>query len=140
MAKYWLKKTQYGHLAPADDRAEKALKRMKVGEPVELEITRKRNNQHHRKFMKLIEIVWENQEYFESKESLLLSMKVALGYFDTSMDPKFGPVPIPRSISFDKMDQGEFEEFYERCLDFIAEKIIPGLGKRELAAEVESFL
>jgi hypothetical protein len=49
-------------------------------------------------------------------------------------------MPIGRSIAFHKMNQSEFEAFYEKCLDVIAKHFLPGVETDALRAEVEGFL
>lgn len=47
---------------------------------------------------------------------------------------------IPKSISFAAMDQAGFDEFYNRCLDAIAQHFLPGVSSEELRQQVEEFL
>jgi hypothetical protein len=47
---------------------------------------------------------------------------------------------IPKSIAFNRMDQGEFNEFYDRCLDVIAQHFLPGVTRDELRQQVEELL
>jgi hypothetical protein len=49
-------------------------------------------------------------------------------------------VAIPKSIAFHKMDQTEFEAFYDRCIDKIARHFLPGVKSEDLRREVEELI
>ena len=47
---------------------------------------------------------------------------------------------VPSSISFAKMDQTEFEAFYEKAIQYCTERVVPGLPANDLRREVELML
>lgn len=130
-----------GHLAPADEPALEFARKCKPGELVMVEARRPRNIQHHRKLWALLQLVVENTERYPDADTLLDALKIATGHCKIypSADGKTSYVK-PLSISFESMDQDSFSQFYERCLDLIAAKIIPGIDSAALRQEVESFL
>jgi len=132
---------ELGGLRPEGDTATAVLGKIKLGDVVKVEIKRPRNLAHHRKFWALMNLVFENQEHYESVENMVAAMKTAVGHCDF-MPSKDGNtmIAIPKSIAFHKMDQTEFETFYENCLNVIAKHFIPGIDKDDLRKEVESFL
>lgn len=68
------------------------------------------------------------------------AIKVALGYGETVKLPDGRAILIPGSISFAAMDQGEFEQFYERAVELILTRILPGVDRPELDAQVMDIL
>ena len=45
-----------------------------------------------------------------------------------------------KSISFAKMDQTEFEQFYDRAVTIIINKYLCGVNRQQLLQEVEEFI
>ena len=111
------------------------LKGIKQGETVSVEVRQPRNVYHHRKFFALLNLVFENQEKYETVEQLLTIFKIGTGHYET-MVMKNGLAYIPKSISFAKMDQGEFEEFWDKCIKLITTRILPGVTKESLEREI----
>ena len=128
-----------GALRPADDDAETLLSKLKDGDLVRAEIKVPRNLAHHRKWWKLMQIVYENQDFYPSAEAVCTAIKLGIGHTE-SFRWKGGLVELPKSIAFAKMDQAEFEEFYGRGVDHIVCHIIPGLDRTNLKREVEELL
>lgn len=123
-------------LAPADPISAESIDGMKQGEVVTATIRRSRNPRHHKLLFALLKIVYENQEAFPTMEELLSAIKLATGLFDTGKTVDGFPYARPKSISFASMDQTSFAEWYEKALDVIITKIIPGLDKESLREEV----
>jgi hypothetical protein len=129
-----------GKLVPADEASRAILSKIKTGDVVRVEVKRPRNTAHHRKFFALLNVVFENQEAYENPDHLLLALKYAVGHCDIVIAKDGSKMPIGRSIAFHKMNQAEFEAFYEKCLDVIAKHFLPGVETDALRAEVEGFL
>lgn len=128
---------KFGALRPADAQAEEALADIPDGETVRLEITRpsKRSIRHHRLFFSLLHVTAEQTDL--SVEQLLIWCKVATGHADAIRDRDGRLTPIPRSISFAKMDQREFNTFFDRAVTAILERLLPpGTGRHYLLDEV----
>ena len=127
------------HLVPADADAETLMRSVKHDEAVMIEVKRPRNLRHHRLFWALMNMIWENQEHYKSPQEVCAAFKLAVGHVDI-IKTKRGTVAIPKSISFAKMDQVEFNQFFERALEFAVTEVIPGLGKEDLRAEVQMMV
>ncbi|MBC3906226.1 hypothetical protein [Undibacterium umbellatum] len=63
----------------------------------------------HRKQMKLEGEIFKNQERFKDREMFRLWLKVGSGWVIWCSGPKGGVFPVPRSISYKKCDEGEFQ-------------------------------
>jgi hypothetical protein len=125
-------------LMPADSMSEEIMRSLPRSVTLKATLTQGRNVAHHRKFFALLKLVLDNQEYFQNIDELLYAIKLKLGY-TIPIKLKDTTGYMPKSISFAKMDQREFTEFYERALDFIQAEVIPGIDREELAAEMEGF-
>lgn len=133
-------KRRMGALYPTNRGDEEALMSLPEGVTVKAVITQPRNVKHHRKFMALLNAVYPHQEAYATFESFHAAIKVALGYGDTVALPDGRVIIVPGSISFAKMDQQSFEQFYQRAMDLICSKVIPGLGRPELQQQVNEIL
>ena len=127
-------------LAPADAASEELLNALPTGKEVKAVITIPRNVKHHRKFFALLNVIFPHQETYPTRESLLNAIKCALGYGETITLPDGRIVLSPGSISFSKMDQNDFNAFYERAVRLITERILPGVDSTDLEREVEEIL
>jgi hypothetical protein len=135
----WMKEFG-GKLVPADEASRAILSKIKTGDVVQVEVKRPRNIMHHRKFWALANVVYSNQEHYPSVDALVAALKAAVGHCDLVPGKGGNLVAVPKSIAFHKMNQSEFEAFYEKCLDVIAKHFLPGVETDALRAEVEGFL
>jgi len=129
-----------GALRPVDAVGEALLAEIPQGELVRVTIRRPRNVQHHRLFFALIATIFPHQDLYPTEEMLLAAIKVALGYGDSVKLPDGRTIIVPSSISFAKMDQKAFSEFYDRALALILTKILPNVDKADLEREVNDIL
>lgn len=103
---------------------------MKPGKWLRLEWATPRNGPHHRKLMALLQLVAENSETYPTVEKALPAVKLAAGYYDPAVDPRTGEIyPVLRSISFDAMEQDEFEKFYSAAVDGVLQVILPQMDR-----------
>lgn len=135
MSELYLKRT-VGGLQACDDAGIEALRKIKVGEVVQCEITRPRNLAHHRKFWALLNVFWQATGDWSSPYGVLIELKVRLGHVQDVLLRDTGElVKVPKSISFAAMDQGEFDVFYDRCIHELC-KMGGGIEEDALRNEV----
>lgn len=127
---------QLGALRPIDEAGEGLLHKIKNSTLVMVEVRRPRNVGHHRKFFALLNLVYQNQDRYQSVEQLLSVMKVALGHCEMLVMKDGREVYIPQSIAFHKMDQSEFEVFWDKAVKLVCEKILPGVKRADLEREI----
>lgn len=134
-----LKRTLAG-LIPADPRAADALRKIKEGQIIRATIKRPRSVAHHRKLWVLLQMVVDATGRWPNAEALLTALKIHLGHCDIVQMPRGNRIPVPRSISFDAMDQHEFNTFYEDVVRAITQHVLPTLNDSQLKAQVEEAL
>lgn len=135
----YVRRNALNRLEPLDARSEEAMRALPAGRMLKAVVSQGRNIAHHRKLFALLKLVLDNQDYFQSTDELLYALKMRLGYaVPVRIKGQVGY--MPRSISFSAMGQQEFEDFYNRALDFIAAEVIPGIDCETLRQEVEEFL
>ncbi len=124
---------------PADEGAAELMRSIRLGECVSVEVKRPRNIQHHRLFFALLNLVFENQEHFKTVDELRFALCIAIGHADPVVT-RSGTHMKPRSISFGKMDQAEFNTFFDRAVNFICTEVLPGMDSEALRNEVEEMI
>lgn len=139
-----LMKRNDGVLIPASSFDQDKLNTMGVGEVWEFVYKKPRSLAHHRKFFALVDLVHQNlpenlDSRYPSTEHLRAEITMKAGYFTSWVTMKGETMYLPKSISFEAMDQGEFSEFYERCLDVVAKYYLP-IGRDMLESEVMEFM
>jgi len=126
-----------GTLCPADDAGAEILQGLKVGAFVAVEVTRPRNIQHHRLYWALCSHI--AQAIGADRENVSDVIKLRTGHC-TIVQTKTERVRLPRSISFAKMDQAEFRQFFERCVRVVCEEFLPHQRPSELIREIEQMI
>lgn len=136
MSKGFFRRTMSG-LVPDDDMAQDALNGIKPGTVVAVEVTRPRNIQHHRLYWAMCSKI--AQAIDVEPENISDVLKLRTGHYVT-VNTKSGPVHLPRSISFAKMDQAAFREFFERCAKVISMEWLPHMSAKQVQSEVLELL
>lgn len=93
--------------------------RLEPGEMVEIKTHQQRIGWYHRKHMALEQALFEGQERFEAFEGFRDWLKVGAGFCDWYPGPKGGVFPVPKSISYSKLEQGEMEQFHNDAVTFL---------------------
>lgn len=97
----------------------KRLSSLEPGEFAIIEFVIPRSSPYHRRHMAIESAVFDAQERFDDFEQFRVWLKVGAGWVDWCAGPKGGVVPIPRSISYAKADQAEFEDYHAKVIAFL---------------------
>lgn len=95
------------------------LMRLEPGEIVEIKTHQERLGWYHRKHMALEQRIFEAQEKFETFEQFRVWLKVGSGFVDWLPGPKGGVIPVPKSMSYAKLEQGDMEKLHEDIVAFL---------------------
>lgn len=133
-------KRQMGALRAADRESQDALDAIPSGVVVRAVISRPRNLKHMRKFFALLNAVFPHQDEYATLEKLRKAVICATGFAETVTLPDGRLMLVADSIAFDKMEQPEFDAFYEKAIQLILTRILPGVGKPELDQEVNDIM
>ena len=137
--------TSEGFRCATDDDFEKK-RRLKNGKVVECSIKEYRNYKFLKLFFALIDCSWEflgewRQEFFHNdKDAYRETLTIAAGYYEPFYSPTRQEwLEKAKSIAFDKMDETEFSELYERVKDVIYKVYIPNDLKDEFEQQLKYF-
>jgi len=134
----YLTNTAHG-LIPSysDDYEEK--RKLKIGVTYKAKITVPRNLNFHRKYFSLINCAWEYQSevrqeklFKNSVDLFRKTVEITAGHCDTIWSTRLKEfVEIPKSIAFDKMDDAEFSDLYERVKDVLFSTFLTHINEGE---------
>jgi hypothetical protein len=132
--KVYLRK-QLRALVPHGEEAEELIQSLKPNELVRAEITRPRNLGQHRLYWAMCRLVAMNHDELKDAEAVHQAIKILSGHCDV-VQIKGMMVKIPRSISFGKMEQSEFERFFRSAKDTVINDLLPGVSLRDIEEEL----
>ncbi|MFA6134688.1 MAG: hypothetical protein WC869_11800 [Phycisphaerae bacterium] len=140
-----------------------ALRHVKIGDIVTVDVAKVRSQKRNAWFWALISLVHANlpgppvadafddddpehapeergkslAEKYPTPESLVAAMKVLTGWCDTFWLPDGREVVRPRSIAFHAMDELQFAAFCDRCMDLVSKYLLPGVNPDDLRREID---
>lgn len=126
-------------LVPFDAMSFEEMDSIREGEWVAAKVTRPRNLQHHRKFFALLTILFEAQDKHATVEGLLDEIKIGIGhcnYHKIKIGRTVIDYAVPRSISFAKMGQEDFDKLYEDSIRYAVRNIITRIAAQDIRDEV----
>ena len=135
-----------GGLVPCDDNDYEEKRKLKIGQIYKATIKLNRNYRLHRKYFALINCAWAYQNerqtaFFKgSVEIFRKTMEMAAGHCERvySIEHKEWQ-DVPKSIAFDKMDEAEFRELYERVKDVLFATALRGVSEEEFLDALANF-
>lgn len=126
MTDLWLEKKGPA-LVPCRKDSIEAFARLKEGVQYRADVKLPRNYEHLKKYFAMLNVVLHYTDKFDNVEQILHILKIRLGHFDAIIEPATGKTFLhPKSISFAKMSQPEFDKFYKESLDAIFKYFLPG--------------
>jgi hypothetical protein len=135
-----------GGLVPCDDNDYEEKRKLKVGQIYKATIKLNRNYRLHRKYFALINCAWAYQNerqtaFFKgSVEIFRKTMEMAAGHCEMVYSIKHKEwQDVPKSIAFDKMDEAEFRDLYERVKDVLFATALRGVSEEEFLDALANF-
>jgi len=113
------------------------MKRIKVGDFLQCEIKKPRNYMFHKKFFALLNMIFQNQERYNNIDHLRNDITIEAGYYTLRHNLEGKEVYEANSISFSKMNEETFGEYYSKCLDVIVKYF--NFDKQSIIDNVEQY-
>jgi hypothetical protein len=129
-----------GAFYPASDLDYEIAGWLKDNEVYRCDIKKPRKLKFHRKFFALIDYVFNNQDKYANKEDLRVELELKAGSYREHVTTKGKILYIPNSIAFDKMDDVEFGQLYNRVIDVVLKHFIRGDTKENIDEQVNNIL
>jgi hypothetical protein len=103
-----------------------AQQRWKHGDVVTAQFRKPRDGRHHRKVFGLLRFVFEAQERFDHPEALRRHLTLKTSFVVETVDRATGRVlRMPRSWSYDELDQVDFEQLHEELYAAVTGEFFP---------------
>lgn len=115
----------YDGFRPFNAKATEDMARVKLGDVVELRMTKVRNGGFHRLFFAMLRLISENSNPHITEDQALYLAKVGAGcgqWIDTGRREMF----CPGSISFAAMDQAAFDAFVKAAIPPLVTRFMAG--------------
>lgn len=129
-----------GTLKPVDQAGFDALMKFKNDEQLQVIFKRARNPRHHRLYWALMALIHPQQDTYTTIEQLSNAVKCAVGWCDKVELTSGMIMAIPRSISFANMKQDEFDQFFEKVVQLVITKILPGVDREDLRNRLDDMI
>ena len=97
----------------------KRLMDLEPGEFAVIEFVIPRSSPYHRRHMKIESTIFDAQERFDDFDMFRNWLKIGSAWVEWVPGAKGGIVPLPKSISYAKADQAEFEQFHRSVIGFL---------------------
>ena len=91
----------------------------------------------HKKFFALMNLLYQNQESYINIDDLREDLTIEAGYYKNRVNFNGELVKRAVSISFAKMDEHEFSEYYSKVLDIIVKHF--NFNKQDIIENVEQY-
>lgn len=131
-----LKKTLAG-FALADEMSVENAKRFKVGEVYKAEVVKPRSRKTLGRWWVLCQMILDNTEDFRSKEQISDYLKIRAGHSTSIVSKSTGEIfHVANSISFDEMEEAQFQELWQKVCDVVVQDILPGITQNEIEYEI----
>lgn len=129
-------RTAFG-LVPESEAARELLASTPIGSCVSVEWSRPRNVQFHRLYWALVNTVAEAIGVKPNNVHCLIKLRT--GHY-TLIQTKSGRVQVPKSISFAKMDQAQFNTFFNDACLFVCQEVMPHISSKDLRTQIEQMV
>lgn len=144
--KLHLLNTAHG-LQPCYDEDFDEKKKLKIGTVYCADVKKARNVAFHRKYFALINCAWAYQNHkvethFKGNIDLFRkTVEIASGHCETVYSIKRKEwIEVPKSIAFDKMDEIEFQDLYNRVLNVLLSVFLKHIPEDEFSRNLSNFL
>lgn len=122
---------------PVNDMAREAMGKVKIGDDVRLEIKRPRSIAWHRRYFALVNLVADNSSYTTEQVHYLMKLRCGCSIPVKERD---GTITwMPDSIAFDRMDRDDWQVYWSRVVDYVADELLPGVSAEELEREIRAI-
>ena len=120
---------------PFNTKAQEEAARCKLGDIVELRMTKVRNGKFHRLYFAILRLISENSHPHISEVAALHFAKLATGCGEFVEDSRGEKHFIPGSISFAAMDEAAFDEFVKASIPPLVGRFMRGTAPEAVIRE-----
>ena len=120
---------------PIDDDGRTILNSVKDGHECMGEFRPARNPKHFRLYRAILKLLVDN-EIYTNESAAELALKVATGEWDTVVTGEGRVFHVPRSTSYEKMDQAAFKRYFDRVIYWLMTKHLVGANEEAVRQQI----
>jgi hypothetical protein len=120
MARISLTRTLSG-FTPADESSKELTRKYKVGEVYKADVVKPRSYAFHKLAFALLNLTYENQDRYANFEHFRKAVAIAAGHVEELIRLDGEIVYMPKSISYDALDQVQFEPVFAAMMTVCCE-------------------
>lgn len=121
-------------------------KKLKIGQVYKVKVTKARNYEFHKKYFALINCAWEYQNegvarfFNQNIEAFRKTVEIAAGHYEKIYSLGRGEwIEQPKSIAFEKMDEIEFQQLYDKVKDVLFSTFLKKISEEEFMQNLVNF-
>lgn len=123
-------------LVPADAESAAVLSKFRMGKIIRVEAKQSRSGPRHRLFWVLCTRIANAVD--ADVDTVADTLKIETGHCTMVRTKTHGVIPLPRSISYAKMDDAQHKDFLERCIKAIYENW--AISRPDILREISDIL
>lgn len=135
-----IQKNRLGRMVIEDVHSQAAWDELPVGRTMRADIVVPRNRKRSNQFFALLRIVYDAQDYFETFENMRSQVLIGCGFFVMNKRFDGSQYPVADSMRFDKMDDVQFNGFFDAFVRMCDKRILPGVGEQAIRDLFEEVL
>ena len=128
----YFRKTSHCSMIVDSEADQENLKKIKIGDVIKAKVTRPRNYEFHKKYMKLLDLGYNNQCQYETFKGFRREVAIKADHFEYHTTLEGYVFKVANSISFASMPQDEFDNLYSRSISIILEHFMKGSTEQEI--------
>ena len=122
-------------IMPTDEDGARMLQSIPQGATCLVEYVKNRNYENHKRYFAMLDICFDNQDFYDNKEHFRKAIQMLAGHYEALVIYKKGEAEthyIPKSIAFDKMDETEFNELFDKSITAFLGRYGNGITESEI--------
>ena len=122
MKEIYMTKRYDGSFIPSMDSDKEITDKLLKGQTFRFKVSKPRNYKFLQKFFVLIKIVFENQSVYSNLDHFRDDLTMECGFYNLRVNKFTGEqYMVPKSISFSKMNEFEFNDYFNTFVDKVCE-------------------
>jgi hypothetical protein len=113
------------------------LRKLPIGTLLPVQLKKPRSAANHRRFFALCQFIVDNHPRFDTVEQVLLELKIRAGHYDEHITQEGEVIFVPRSISYEEMEELDFGSFFQKSVHAVCTQLLPDVPRPVLSAYIE---
>lgn len=136
----YITRNALGRMEIADANSMAEWEELPIGRLLKCSIVAPRNQKHSRQFFALLRVIYEAQEFFPSFDNMRKQVLIGTGFYTMYRRFNGDEYPMADSMAFDKMDDVQFNAFFDKFVVLCDDKILPNIGEQAIRDLWEEIL